>query len=797
MKKIKDFSVKLQGDKLKDQDVLKDTLLKFETVNLDIKNSEERLQGLKIDSKLKEQVQRGIILTEKNEDLKGRLEINRNKEIVIENKLKEDYLLNKQLEENQKNNLSIYNIKKVSLDELISSCPGEQKDLLELQKVIGESKEKWNKFNKASLEIETYKKQIEELNSFLEKQKSEEKAVSIKLSELKEEKRKEEIALLSNTLREELREGEPCPVCGSKDHFCEVTNYEKSEKSLEIDKELVENENLIKGIQSKITIYETKLQGAYEGIRNLTEEINSLGEDFKDKNVEILETEFNNFVKILDEYDKKKKLSEDEIGKLKEENYTFESQLTKVTTVISQNQKQLEDLQKETMQLNDVYKENCKSLEKLVLECNISDFKSKNDEIIKAENEMDTISEKLKKLRNQIDSLSKEKEEVQVKINNVSERLIKGDALLAEKENSREEKVNLIKEKVGDEEDIESLLKNLENQIKELEDNYILLLEKKERIDKSYQECNEKLLSIVGKINELINRENDEKVRLKLALNEEGFSDIDEVKKNLITKEDIEGFKNVIDEYNNSLSKVSGAIESLNKKINNRQISEEFYKALQKEKEDKEKYIKELNEEKIKKEEEVNLLKKKLLEFDALIKIKEKLEHKLALLGDLEKLFKGKKFVEFVAITRLKYISKEASKRLEDITSGTYGLEVDENGRFVIRDYKNGGIERDTSTLSGGETFLASLALALALSAEIQLKGTAPLELFFLDEGFGTLDDNLLEVVMSSLERIHNDKLKVGIISHVESIKNRVPVKLMITPAESGMGGSKVKIERS
>jgi len=50
---------------------------------------------------------------------------------------------------------------------------------------------------------------------------------------------------------------------------------------------------------------------------------------------------------------------------------------------------------------------------------------------------------------------------------------------------------------------------------------------------------------------------------------------------------------------------------------------------------------------------------------------------------------------------------------------------------------------------------------------------------------------------MDSLERIHNDKLSIGIISHVESIKNRVPVKLIVTAAESGMGGSKVRIERS
>ena len=65
------------------------------------------------------------------------------------------------------------------------------------------------------------------------------------------------------------------------------------------------------------------------------------------------------------------------------------------------------------------------------------------------------------------------------------------------------------------------------------------------------------------------------------------------------------------------------------------------------------------------------------------------------------------------------------------------------------------------------------------------------------DQAFPFASINLLEVVMSSLERIHNDKLRVGIISHVESIKNRVPVKLLITPAEAGMGGSKVRIERS
>ena len=227
---------------------------------------------------------------------------------------------------------------------------------------------------------------------------------------------------------------------------------------------------------------------------------------------------------------------------------------------------------------------------------------------------------------------------------------------------------------------------------------------------------------------------------------------------------------------------------------NGRFLEEEKWEKIKSDKVSLEEKYKLISEDKVRIDEEIKNINTKLKEMEGLLEKKEKLDHKLALLSDLEKLFKGKKFVEFVAAHQLKYISMEASKRLKEITNGNYGLEVDENGKFIIRDYKNGGAERDATTLSGGETFLASLALALALSAQIQLKGTAPLELFFLDEGFGTLDDNLLDIVMNSLEKIHNDKLKIGIISHVESIKNRVPMQLVITPAESGRGGSKVEI---
>lgn len=176
---------------------------------------------------------------------------------------------------------------------------------------------------------------------------------------------------------------------------------------------------------------------------------------------------------------------------------------------------------------------------------------------------------------------------------------------------------------------------------------------------------------------------------------------------------------------------------------------------------------------------------------------KEKVSHKKALLEDMDKLVQGNKFVEFVAMNQLEYIAFEASKRLKDITRGRYALELDCNGNFTMRDDFNGGGIRPTNTLSGGETFLTSLALALSLSSQIQLKGNSPLEFFFLDEGFGTLDNELLDTVMSSLESLRSDRLSVGIISHVDELKNRVPIKLIVEPAVPGEGGSKVKIEYS
>jgi exonuclease SbcC len=163
----------------------------------------------------------------------------------------------------------------------------------------------------------------------------------------------------------------------------------------------------------------------------------------------------------------------------------------------------------------------------------------------------------------------------------------------------------------------------------------------------------------------------------------------------------------------------------------------------------------------------------------------------------LQALFRGNEFVEFLASEQLRHIAWVASEQLGQLTRYRYALEVDSESGFVIRDDHNGGSKRPTCTLSGGETFLASLALALALSKQIQLGNRYPLEFFFLDEGFGSLDTEVLETVITALERLNLQNMTVGIISRVPELRNRIPRRLLVEPAEPGGRGTRVQIEKT
>ena len=111
-----------------------------------------------------------------------------------------------------------------------------------------------------------------------------------------------------------------------------------------------------------------------------------------------------------------------------------------------------------------------------------------------------------------------------------------------------------------------------------------------------------------------------------------------------------------------------------------------------------------------------------------------------------------------------------------------------------MRDDDAGGATRPVQSLSGGEAFLSSLALALALSTQIQARGARPLEFFFLDEGFGSLDPEALDRVMTAIERLRDGHRVIGLISHVPGVRERVPVHLVVHEAGSKGRGSTVEL---
>ena len=175
--------------------------------------------------------------------------------------------------------------------------------------------------------------------------------------------------------------------------------------------------------------------------------------------------------------------------------------------------------------------------------------------------------------------------------------------------------------------------------------------------------------------------------------------------------------------------------------------------------------------------------------------IKRELRQKTDRLETLQSVLRGNVFVDFLAEEQLASIAQDATARLTQLTGGHYSLQIGEDCNFEIVDHFSGNLRRPVNTLSGGETFLASLALALALSTHIQLQGTYPLEFFFLDEGFGTLDPELLETVMSALETLQQERMTIGVISHVPELRQRLARRLYIEPAQPLGRGSRIFLE--
>ncbi|PHV71560.1 hypothetical protein CS063_03040 [Sporanaerobium hydrogeniformans] len=156
---------------------------------------------------------------------------------------------------------------------------------------------------------------------------------------------------------------------------------------------------------------------------------------------------------------------------------------------------------------------------------------------------------------------------------------------------------------------------------------------------------------------------------------------------------------------------------------------------------------------------------------------------------------KGLSFERYIQSSIFEEVLKSANKKLKPMTQNRYELyRTDDLQRANAQAGLDIGIidyysqqTRPVTTLSGGESFMAALALALGLAEVIErLAGATPLEAMFIDEGFGSLDEEALDQAIKTLLSIQDTGRLIGIISHVKELKEQIPIRLEITSGTTG-----------
>lgn len=781
--------------KVNKENNLNDIEQSISEISTTITQIQQQYEELSLDYAYKEKINLGAqyqkLLIETIE-LKREQEEEKDKEENYLKQLEEEIIL---LKDKLKRYEMSIRIEQDTLSQLDETCPGDSSTLLKLQ-------QRNSSYDLIIKQGQEYQKELASLNSIIINQDQRINALKQRifdlehsLESLEKEIKHMELRQAIHDIRKDLIEGSPCPVCGSIEHNIvenksfETKAFENKKIALELAKQSLTE------AKDQLAIALERIKVAKENYQVIENNLLDLPDDWQQIDIKLLKQEFIDKQLEIDIWNDKKRRIMLKIENLKSEKNVIDVELGKKEESYKEKKNNLLRIL-DTLKATDIKISGMeKSISLLQKDTLCEDFNQRCQEIKEIDIQRQELESNLKEYRQILSVKEMDKTEICDSLQKVKEALISLKTEREEKSALEKEKAIQIKNKVGEVTDLLAYQKDILLCIEEIENNYIAIEKSKHTSDNSIQNIKMEITGIQRQLDVLKQKYEEEYTKFSLLLEDEGFQSEEELNNYKLSKEEILSLKDTILDYENKKQILKAKEVQLSSKIDGRMLTHKEWEEAQIERNVNLKKLDLLKEEITKADtllkEQRNMLDKKQI----LMKQKDSLEHKMSLLDDLEKLFKGKKFVEFVANYQLKYISLEASKRLKEISSGNYGLELQQNGRFIIRDYKNGGATRDASSLSGGETFLASLALALALSSHIQLKGTAPLELFFLDEGFGTLDDHLLEVVMDSLEKLHHSRLSVGIISHVESIKTRVPVKLLVSPSQKGLGGSTVKLE--
>ncbi|MCA1030974.1 SMC family ATPase [Bacillus timonensis] len=692
---------------------------------------------------------------------------------------------------------------------------GEEKMMADLeatrQKKLKAYKDIENTLTKKSKEEEQVTNDIEELfhqTQFIYKQLCDREIelekmickIERQLTQEKEAYDQERMNSLAFQLANELVEGKACPVCGSHDHPNPVKVHGGN------------HEELLASISSRESAIVTGSE-LKQKLSTLKIQLEQVSHSFVQENtLPVMKTKDLPEVKpfIVDGLE-----AADCIHAITVEGKSLQQDFLKIKQSVEVALKKLHVIKQDKQQLQvtlDYSKKDLKELEEKLAECSRSieavydqwkknfheltleeaDFKVK--EIKRKDEEIYVLEQRIEKSVAFI-------EETERKLNELKDHYIVSDRELAEIRSSVQTKTESLTEnktrlsKVSGNENVETLLEDIKKRLIQLEEKEIEAYNHWTELQDALQKVESETHAALQSLTESKNRFEMASSKWTDLLLKTSFKTGQDVKDALLLEKEMVNLREKITSFWDKLKQINQELEKLNNLVSNQQLSEAEWDEIQKVRLEMKQSVNEAVEAKGAAVNARKVIVERHERYNELEEKRKKRETLVEQYNKLQSVFKGNSFVEYIAEEQLEKVSRDASERLGILTRQRYAIEVDSQGGFIMRDDANGGVRRPVTTLSGGETFLTSLALALSLSAQIQLRGEYPLQFFFLDEGFGTLDGDLLDTVITALEKLHSNQLAVGVISHVPELRARLPRRLIVHPSEPSGKGTSVELE--
>ncbi|WP_123377127.1 AAA family ATPase [Aliarcobacter butzleri] len=826
---------------------------------------ESKLQNIKeLENKISSQNEQK---TKLNEELKV-LKTNQEK---IENELKtiNDYLIKNKNDESLKEEISLISknvndykdvikllkqieekIQNNSLDEktLQDSFTKAKKEFDEI-KVLFDSKDKEYKdleiqasnFNQKELNNRDKLKSIEKLIIFIDEYKrllesilKEENIISSSKDELKtiktniEEKTKliAEIQTHIQTLndkreaelliakyesdRANLKEGEECFLCGSKEHpFVNHKiniNADETASLIAQKKQIFDEENkALRTIELNLSKLETKIESSILELKKLSKNKEDIEQVFSSLNFILTDDSKTNLEEekhLLEEELKNVIKTRDEKEKVLIQRDNLQKELNTKQTLVSQNEQELYRLKSSIDQLQNEQTQNISK--KQSLEEELSNIYSKYELIFDAkfeENFKILVAKKDSFIKNEtskkefdakLQGLTIQLKELDTKIISIESSLKTDDEQLSRISNETIE-LQTQSKAILDVSDLNIFEKEITAKFNTINEKYNSLSKELVNLNSRNESLNTQIIELNQTLIDNSTKLEETKQNFNKALVENSFTSKEEFEKALLSKE-----------LREELSFVCKALEEKYTQIQILKIDTAEKLSDQKELNLTDKELQTLNDELKELQTTIDELQKSIGSLEKELEINasnmKKHEDKIKELEKKKEAFKvwvklnemigsasGDKFAKFAQGITLDQLIYLANKHLQ-ILSPRYELQRSNDSSKLLEieiiDGFQGDVVRPVSTLSGGESFIVSLSLALGLSALASQK--ISIDSLFLDEGFGTLDSDSLELALNALNQLQSSGKMVGVISHVEALKERIPLQIKVMPKGDG-----------